>query len=209
MLNTFLERLSERQSSDTVFNQYQDADIRNNLKLYLEYLVQNNHGVLMIGQAPGYNGCRLTGIPFTSGDVVRRAQHLIFKEIGGRIRSHRVASEPTATILWEFFGNDKPVPVLWNAFPFYAHERGEPKEDREPTRSEIEEGKVYLKMVHDVFQPKTLCSLGRIGQRILEGVFPGEEIVYIRHPSYGGKKAFIEGMNRLCSLSAMAKEHTR
>ncbi len=26
--------------------------------------------VLLIGEAPGYKGCKITGIPFTSGEVV-------------------------------------------------------------------------------------------------------------------------------------------
>lgn len=197
MLNDLLVYLSERESSEIVFNQYQDEEIRNNLKLYLNYLVQNKHNVLLIGEAPGYRGCRLTGIPFASGVVIRNAKHKIFKEIGSEIKLCQVVSENTATILWDFLGNDRPVPILWNAFPFHPHERGIPESNRKPDVQELAEGKKYLKIVYDIFKPKKLCSLGRVGEITLRELFPTEEIIYIRHPSRGGKKNFVNGMLKI------------
>lgn len=197
MLDDLLESLSERESSEIVFNQYQDEEIRNNLKLYFNYLIQNKHDVLMIGEAPGHRGCRLTGIPFTSGVVIKNAKHKIFREIGSEIKLHQVFSENTATILWNFLGNDRPVPILWNAFPFHPHERGMLESNRKPDVQELKEGKKHLKIVYDIFKPKKLCSLGRVGEITLRELFPSEEIIYIRHPSRGGKKIFINGMLKI------------
>jgi len=39
-----------------------------------------------------------------------------------------------------------------------------------------------------------LCSLGRVGEAILDDLFPHEKVIYIRHPSHGGKKEFVRGM---------------
>jgi uracil-DNA glycosylase len=39
---------------------------RDNLRIYLERMLLLNPSVLIVGEAPGCNGCRLTGIPFTS-----------------------------------------------------------------------------------------------------------------------------------------------
>lgn len=197
MLGDLLESLSGRESSEIVFNQYQDEEIRNNLKLYFDYLIQNKHDVLLIGEAPGYRGCRLTGIPFTGGVVIKNAKHKIFKEIGSEIKLHQVVSESTATILWDFLGNDRPVPILWNAFPFHPHKCGMPESNRKPNVQELKEGKKYLKIVYDIFKPKKLCSLGRVGEITLRELFPSEEIIYIRHPSYGGKKKFNNGMLKI------------
>ncbi len=157
----------------------------------------HNHQLLMIGEAPGYKGCRLTGIPFTSGDIIQNSKHKIFKNISSKIRLHKVASENTAAILWEILEVNKPVPILWNAFPFHPHKKGQPETNRKPTASEIEEGKIYLKLVCDTFKPKILCSLGRIGEIILKELFPKEKIMYIRHPSHGGKRDFIKGMQKV------------
>ena len=112
MSDGLLKILSERNSSETVFNQYQDKDILNNLRLYFDYLTRNNPDILLIGEAPGCRGCKLTGIPFTSGAVVKNHPHKIFKEIGNKIKLHQVVSENTATILWDFLVSNRSVPIL-------------------------------------------------------------------------------------------------
>ena len=197
MLKSLLCELSKRKSSYIVFNQYQEKNMLNNLEAYLKYLLRYRSDILLIGEAPGYRGCRLTGIPFTSGNVIKTSEHNIFREIGREIVLPQVVSEKTATILWGFLGINKAVPILWNAFPFHPHQSRKTEGNRRPNVSEIEEGTTYLKLICNLFKPKKLCSLGRVGESILKIVFPKEEIIYIRHPSHGGKKDFIEGMTEL------------
>ena len=43
---------------------------RENLKLYLEKMKKLNPSFLLLGEAPGYKGCRLTGIPFSSEKIL-------------------------------------------------------------------------------------------------------------------------------------------
>jgi len=198
MLDSLLKSLKERPSSNVVFNQYQNLNILDNLKHFLNYLLKNRHDVLLIGEAPGYRGCKLTGIPFTSGSVIRASRHDIWFHIGNEIELNELESETTASVFWDFFENHYPIPILWNAFPFHPHFPGNPCSNRKPNRSEIEEGKSYLLMLHQIFQPKKLCSLGRVGQSILSELFPNDEIIYIRHPSRGGKNSFIKGMLQSC-----------
>ena len=198
MLTKFLKSLSERPSSSVVYNQYQDRHALDNLHLFLRFLLDHRHDILLIGEAPGHKGCRHTGIPFTSGSVIRNSQHKIFKEIGNKITLPKVDTETTASVFWEFFNDDRPVPILWNAFPFHPHLVDNPDSNRRPSRLEIEEGKRYLLNLYDIFRPKKLCSLGRVGQAILSELFPSDTIIYVRHPSHGGKKKFISGMARLC-----------
>jgi uracil-DNA glycosylase len=151
----------------------------------------------MIGEAPGYRGCRLTGIPFTSSDIITTDKHELFKKIGRNLTYSQVVSENTATILWSFLGVNNSAPILWNAFPFHPHQSGKPESNRRPNVSEIREGEIYLKYIYDLFKPKKLCSLGRVGESVLKKLFPNKEITYVRHPSYGGKKDFIEGMKNV------------
>ena len=105
----------------------------------------------------------------------------------------KIISENTATIFWNSI-NIEYAPLLWNAFPFHPHEKGDPESNRKPNKSEIEEGKKYIISIIDLFKPKKLCALGRVGELTLKQMFPNQDITYIRHPSYGGKKDFIEGM---------------
>jgi uracil-DNA glycosylase len=197
MLENFLQSLSERPSSTVVFNQYRNRYALDNLRLFLVYLLKHRRDILLIGEAPGYKGCRLTGIPFTSGSIIRESNHEIFIAIGEKIILPKLDTETTATVFWDFLGAKRPVPILWNAFPFHPHLLDIPGSNRKPTRLEINEGKSYLLMLYEIFRPKRLCSLGRVGQTILTELFPDNQITYIRHPSYGGKKAFRKGMAEL------------
>ena len=84
---------------------------------------------------------------------------------------------------------------MWNAFPFHPHKKDDAYSNRKPSRTEIEEGKKYLTYMLELFKPSRLCALGRVAELTLKNTFPDKEVIYIRHPSYGGKKDFIEGMN--------------
>ena len=90
-IENFVNELSEhkligmngRDYSKLVTNQYSDSfpyhdQTRNNLKQYLNLMLDRyktlpkNKRVLLVGIAPGGNGCRLSGIPFTSEDVITK-----------------------------------------------------------------------------------------------------------------------------------------
>jgi len=45
---------------------------RENLQLYLEKMQKLNPSFLLLGEAPGYRGCRLTGIPFSSERILEK-----------------------------------------------------------------------------------------------------------------------------------------
>jgi len=197
MLNKLLQSLRERPSSSVVFNQYRDENVLNNLKMYLHYLLKHNNDILFVGEAPGYRGCRLTGIPFTSGAVIRTARHDIFKQIGDQIKLAHVDAEATASVVWEYFDTNRPIPILWNSFPFHPHAEGDQDSNRKPYRAEIEEGKHYLLMLCQIFKPKKLCSLGRVGHDVLSEIFPDNDVIYVRHPARGGKHRFLDGMKTM------------
>lgn len=197
MLNILLDSLQARLSSPTVSNQYQNKKILNNLKLFLMYLSENRHNVLLLGEAPGYKGGRITGIPFTSGAVIRQARHRAFQAIGDKLCFETIEAEATASVFWEFFGDSIPVPILWNAFPFHPHIPHKPQTNRKPSRLEIEEGKKYLEILVEIFRPKELYAVGRTAQRLISALLPGHEVRYIRHPARGGKQAFFRGIKEI------------
>ncbi|WP_407311874.1 hypothetical protein [Desulfosporosinus sp. SB140] len=70
-LSEFVRELAICKVTGDVFNHY-SLDIqsnsirRENLFIYLKYMQEIKPNVLMVGEAPGFHGCRLTGVPFTS-----------------------------------------------------------------------------------------------------------------------------------------------
>src|SRR3954451_11496200 len=60
----------------TCANPYACPDRCHNLGAYLAALRSRGYsGHLLVGEAPGYRGCAVTGIPFTSAVVLHRSGH--------------------------------------------------------------------------------------------------------------------------------------
>ena len=69
-IDIFIEELAQVESNSILTNVYAGSSLQNeicrhNLSLYFHYMLKNNSHVILVGEAPGYRGCRLSGIPFT------------------------------------------------------------------------------------------------------------------------------------------------
>ena len=194
----FIKKLTTRESSTSVYNPYKDKRVANNLKIYLEYILKNQDNfVLLIGEAPGYAGCRITGIPFTSGVTINNSRLPVFTTIKNNLFLKTIEAEKTATIVWDYLENKEKIPVFWNSFPFHPHDKGDQLSNRAPTDDEIEEGKYYIEKLIEIFSPKAIAAIGRKGEKALNDIFPDKHIDYIRHPSRGGKSGFLTGINKI------------
>ena len=197
-IHKFVESLSNRRNSSTVFNPYKNQKIANNLQVYLEFMArQKGDKILLVGEAPGYKGCRITGIPFTSGRLIRAREYRIFEEIESQIYLTDIESENSASLVWKTLADQYHYPLFWNAFPFHPHPKSVQNKNRAPNQQEMKEGAGYLEGLVRLFSPEKIAGIGRKGTQSLEGIFPDKEILYIRHPSYGGKQDFISGMKQL------------
>jgi uracil-DNA glycosylase len=196
-IESFLKKLRKVKHSDTVFNPYRQRSAVNNLRAYLVLLLEVSDIKMLIGEAPGYLGCRITGIPFTSGELLRQTSHPMLEKIKPELKFKTLESEATANYMWHFLEGKTAIPLLWNSFPFHPHHSGKPQTNRAPKVSEIAQGKEFLIDLYNIFQPTEIASIGRKGEKALNQAFPDTKAMYIRHPSYGGKADFIEGMNQL------------
>jgi len=151
---------------------------------------------VLIGEAVGYQGCHVTGIPFTSerlvmtGGVPRIASH------GERLSTRHIPwSEPSATIVWStlrMLGLERDT-ILWNAFGWHPHRAGHLQSNRTPTREERARGLDLLAALLDAFPRAQLFALGRHAEASLRAI--GREAIALRHPSMGGARAFREGLS--------------
>ena len=204
VFDTFLKRLQRRASRDQAFNPYKNPDLLANLRLYFEYLYKlNQKQVLLIEEAPGYKGCRLTGIPFSSCDLIQNSQHKLFRGLREQIVLQENTSENTAAMIWEQIEDKSVTPIFWNAFPFHPFSKGKQSSNRAPSAKEVEEGQWYIKELIKIFEPHTIAAIGRKGELALEKLNLKREIKYIRHPSYGGKTDFIKHINEVMDLDTL------
>lgn len=70
-INAFIERLASEQVGSLTENIYLDKHKRENLRLYLMALYKNKPTYMLVGEAPGYKGCGVTGIPFTDENEMK------------------------------------------------------------------------------------------------------------------------------------------
>ncbi len=166
---------------------------RYNLDRYLAHMMTLQPEVILVGEAPGYNGCRLTGIPFTSEDIVFKGVcdgKLFGSHNGYKASAIKAQKEQSASAMWSVLQEYDSVPLLWNAFPFHPYKPGNPFSNRKPNAKELHIGKAYLFTLMKLFPIKKVIAVGNVASQSLKKM--GIEHHKVRHPSYGGKALFKE-----------------
>ena len=201
-IEDFLARLAQASLDGPVFNQYAadgteaNAVRRENLRLYLEQMAVARPSLLLVGEAPGYRGCRLTGIPFTSESIILDEQIRPFGSKAGYRKTDEkatVTKEASATMVWAALAGAWPPPLLWNAFPFHPHQPDRPASNRRPVRHELQLGAGFLVEIMALFPATAVVAVGCAAATALSLAGQGDYPI-LRHPSHGGKAAFQAGL---------------
>jgi uracil-DNA glycosylase len=170
LMEELIERLARAEIGAT-FNFYRDGDgaatRRERLRAYLE--ARQDAPLLLVGEAAGYRGARISGIPFTSE-----------RQLTGT-----GPAEASATIVHHVLGDlelEENV-LLWNVVPTHP---GTASSNRPPRAAEIEAG---LPFAHQLAQGRRVIAVGRCAEAALGAP-------YVRHPSHGGAAEFRAGLLR-------------
>jgi uracil-DNA glycosylase len=198
VIPSLLAALSSGSQSSTVSNQYSLSTRLDNLSAYFSALCGHPYsGHLFVGEAPGYRGCAITGIPFTSERVLRLAAHPFLVALLPLVKLSGTVTERSATIVWRQFVGKRTVPAFWNAFPFHPHPDGIINDNRRPSAAEIAIGCSFLQLVVRILAPHTVVAVGGVAASISTALFPGLLHATLPHPSYRGTARFISGVAAL------------
>lgn len=171
----FVERLAAAQIGAT-YNFYREGDRAGLLRERLIAYLTDRAGapLLVVGEAPGYRGARISGIPLTSE-----------RQLTGS-----GPAEATATLVHAALDELAlcGAVVLWNVVPTHP---GSAFSNRPPTRVEVADGLLFAR---ELATGRHVVPLGRVAQAALGGT-------YLRHPSRGGARAFRAGLAD-CARSA-------
>jgi uracil-DNA glycosylase len=150
------------------YNQYAGSGLRRaRLRLYLER--RADAPILLVGEAAGYRGARVSGLAFTSE---RQLTGTGPAEASATI-VHRVLAE---------LGLEEQV-LLWNLVPTHP---GTAASNRPPRRAEIAAARPFLA---ELARGRTVLPVGRLAHSELGGD-------YVRHPAHGGAAGFRAGLLR-------------
>ena len=126
-LRRFTRRLQDECFETGVTNFYSAKRTnlqRSNLERYFMFMWEQKSEILLVGEAPGYNGCRLTGVPFSFEDIIRNgvSKGRVFGVHNGyKASTKKVKKEQSASAMWSVLETLDSLPLLWNAFPFHPH----------------------------------------------------------------------------------------
>jgi uracil-DNA glycosylase len=163
-----MDRLTAARIGQTT-NFYRDgagaAQRRRRLAAYLAE--RADAPLLLVGEAPGYRGARVSGVPFTSERQLTGAG----------------PAEATATIVHRVLAELGLVDrvLLWNVVPTHPGTR---TSNRPPTQGEVAAG---LPFAEELADGRQVIAVGRVAAAAL-----GAE--YVRHPSHGGLAEFRRGL---------------
>jgi hypothetical protein len=163
------DRLVEALASARIgatFNQYACSPLRR--QRLRDYLAGRAAApVLLVGEAAGWRGARVSGLPFTSE-----------RQLTGS-----GPAEATATIVQRTLaelGLAEQV-LLWNLVPTHPHRPAEPRSNRPPS---VAAAATFLA---ELSRGRRVLAVGRLAHARLGGP-------YLRHPSHGGASAFRAGL---------------
>jgi uracil-DNA glycosylase len=170
-MRSLIDRLVVARIGQTT-NFYRDGEgaarRRDRLAAYLE--ARGTAPLLLVGEAPGYRGARISGVPFTSE-----------RQLTGVGPAEATATIVHATL--HELGVTEHV-LLWNVVPTHP---GTETSNRTPTRAEIDAGVAFAR---ELAHGRLVIGVGRIAAAALN-------VPYVRHPSHGGARTFRDQLRDL------------
>lgn len=169
-----------------------------------------NARYLLVGEAPGYQGCRYSGVPFTSerlvigGQIPRLGYAANNAGYQTRITCRQLPwSEPSATIVWGALraAGIHEQTVMWNAFPWHPHQPGEPLSNRTPNHLQVfgsgdgpmipdnDHAQIILDAIIKQYSSAIIVAVGKVAEQACRCV-THRPVHRIRHPANGGATKF-------------------
>jgi uracil-DNA glycosylase len=221
-IDAFIDRLASIEAPQGCANPYSiclpGVDIgpeapairRRQLAAYLARR-QDSARLMLVAEAPGYQGARFTGIAMTCERTLLGQKPGVTPEavLGPGAQGTRTSHsgigrngpekahgfcEPTASIVWRelvALGLTDRV-VLWNVFPFHPHREASPLTNRTPSYADVAAHLDILAHLQGLVPAARVICIGNTARDHLRPLAP--DLPTLRHPANGGASKFREGL---------------
>lgn len=192
-LSNLVDRLAAPPLVSLQFNMYQGVagkPLRENLRLFLNLLIDRKPELLFLGEAAGVHGARWTGVPFTDSLTLR------FPPLVGTMNpfsgSYHIPSnyeyEQSSCPFWRVLQIHGRIELLWNACPFVPHEPGSPIEMRDTLQGDMSPYDSLTEELISLFPTvKHVIGVGveatAAAKRVLKGMGSDLLLHEVQHPS--------------------------
>ncbi|WP_198545828.1 uracil-DNA glycosylase [Actinacidiphila yeochonensis] len=166
-----------------------------NLRRYHALMAGIGPRVALVGEAPGYRGHVVSGVPFTSMRQLATRPGLVTGSPEGDgfdVPDHPAAEwEASSGIVWRALAAWRgPLPLMWAIYPNHPHEMGRSATNRAPRAAEVATGTPVALALAEAFGITSFVAVGRKAQGALARA--GIDAVAVRHPAQGGARLFTE-----------------
>jgi hypothetical protein len=173
-----------------------------NLRRYLE--LSAGATTLLVGEAPGWRGATITGVPFMSVRELDARPGILTGSADGD--GFQVPDAPAAG--WELSASivqkalrTWPVqPVSWPVYPNHPFVAGDRATNRPPRVPEVRAGAPIALELISALGVRRVVAIGRKAEGAL--ALAGVSAVAVRHPAQGGAARFAAGMAALAREAA-------
>lgn len=163
--------------------------------------------LVIVGEAPGYQGCRYSGIGFCSERLLLEGAISRIPPCPHRLSTRKLPfSEPSATIVWKALYRHGVAEhtILWNALQLHPFREETPWSNRTPSPAEIALGARAIELLRQAYPGASFVAVGRKAELALTAT--GVPLhAAIRHPANGGATLFAKGLAKAVEQARHAR----
>ncbi|HYI33349.1 MAG TPA: uracil-DNA glycosylase [Glaciibacter sp.] len=173
---------------------------RGNLQRYLSLVAAGPPPFMLLGEAPGYRGSTVTGVPLMSArEVAARPGLLTGNPAGDGFLVPPTTTpgwESTSGAVWRALAERRgPAPLMWSTYPHHPFLKDDPATNRRPRPEESRAGIRIALLLADLFSIDSFVAMGRVAERALAG--HNRTARAVRHPAQGGARIFADQMREI------------
>lgn len=173
--DNLVTKLASTKTEETLFNPYNQIckynDIntapgvrQGNLRLYLESYTNVKIDTLWVFSTADYCSTKLSGVPQVNPQNYRSVESVlkISTHFENANKNNLVSNENKLhNKIWDVISKQSTHSLIWNVLPFYPHDITDVSIERNPTKDEYVKYGEFIRMIIDIYKPKTVLAVGQ------------------------------------------------